>query len=111
MTRDEMNKLIRNTAHPVLMDEIEFHMDLERDGEAYDEVCGLLDVEDRAEMNSERKMLTEARRALVALGFYRPMPKEEIDNTYVTHGTKWHFKMNNVAYTTDHTVEKWMEGA
>ena len=110
MTRDEMNKAIRDNAAAELLGEIEHQMSVDRDY-PYDEVCAVLDTEDRAETNDNRKLENQCRKMLVAIGFYRPMSQEEIDNTFVSSGTRWHFKMNGIAFTTDNTADEWIDAA
>jgi len=47
---------------------------------------------------------TPCRKVNIALGVYVPMTQEQIDNTNVSHGKKWCFKLGGVAYQFSHHV-------
>lgn len=50
-----------------------------------------------------------AREALIAIGFFRPMADEEVENTFTSSGrAPWAFKLKGVAYTSDDSAEEWM---
>lgn len=100
MTRNEMIETINAKAKGFLREEIDYSMSLDRDYE-YDELDALFDTECRAEDFKERGLLLSCRRLLITIGFYRVMPQNEIDNTWVSSGTKWDFKLGGVAYTAD----------
>lgn len=100
MTRKEIIELINAQANGFLREEIDYSMTLDRDY-IYDELDALFDTEDRAEDFKERGLLVSCRRLLIEIGFYRVMPESEINNTYVSSGTKWDFRLNGTAYTAD----------
>lgn len=109
MTRDQINKLILATSSPNLLGEVLYRVHDIGDREyPYDELAALFDIEDREEgPEGNRTLLRQSREMLVAVGFYRPMPVEEIGNTIVSRGTAWAFKLKGVAYTADDPVEHW----
>lgn len=100
MTRKEMIAAINAQAKGFVREEIDFQLSLDRDYD-YDELDALFDTEDRAEDFKERGLLTDCRRLLIEVGFYRVMSEDEILNTVVSSGTRWDFKMGGVAYTAD----------
>jgi hypothetical protein len=82
---------------------------------AYDEVAAAFDTEDRAETwvheghSGARSLLKAARQSLIDIGFYRPMPPQEIEETYTSHGrSPWTFKLFGIPYTHDDPAELWM---
>lgn len=105
-------KILQN-AQKELAAEIDHWLNLDREYE-YDVVSAIFDIETRAEEwvadgdNRHKPLLDEVRKILIEIGFYRPMTQEEIENTYVSNGhSPWNFKLNEVAYTADETVEEW----
>jgi len=76
---------------------------------AYDEVSALFDLYDvEVSERHDRHMIRLCRRLLIAAGFYRVMPQDEIDSTFRSSGRKvWDFVQDGVKYTTDHTTESW----
>lgn len=114
MTRAEMIKIILQHPDKEFQSEVQHHTHGIDDREyAYDEVTALFDIEQRAEDHAKkhadaRRLLKIARDLLIQIGFYRVMPQDEINNTFVSSGTKWAFKLNGVAYTTDETTDEWM---
>lgn len=123
MTRQEMIEIIKSFDDANFQSEIRHYMSIEDREYAYDEVCAVFDVEeaceeflkdrsaDKASAKETRATLKFARRALIAIGFYRVMPQEEIDNTWSSSGYIWNFKEKGVAYTSDETVSEWFDGA
>lgn len=111
MTRGEMIQAILSVDDREFQAEIDHYVHGVDDREyAYDEVSALFDMEERAEdpEDGDRRLLKICRQALIAIGFYRVMPQHEIDSTVRSGGGPvWSFKLNKVAYTTDHTVEAW----
>lgn len=119
-----MNLLIRNWPDVNLRDEVSCSLGFEDRDYPYDEVCAVLDIEDRYEsalsyLNYEprsevekewRHLLNEARSILIELGFYRVLTQEEIDNTWSSSGARWAFKRKGVAYDSDSTAEEWFDG-
>lgn len=92
-----------------LREEIEHKLNIDREesDEVYDTCDALLEIYDMAECNSELKLIKECRLILIDLGFYRIMPQSEIDNTTVSRGTVWDFKIKGTAYTSDSTFNDW----
>lgn len=123
MTRNEMNLLIRNWPDVNLREEVSYHVHSVDREYPYDEVCAILDIEERYEeaLRYEREasvkkecrhLLNEARSVLIELGYYRVLTQEEIDNTWSSSGVKWAFKRNGVAYDCESaTAEEWFNGA
>lgn len=123
MNRAEMNAYIRENAAPALRGELEHFMSIEEREYAYDEVCAALDVMDRSETalsdgldkagrRRARAELAAARSMLIAIGFYREMPPEEIESTFTSSGrAAYEFKLNGVAYTTDEIKDEWFDEA
>lgn len=109
MNRDQINRLILATSPANLLGEVSYLVHDIGDREyPYDELAALFDIEDRNEgPEGNRTLLRQSREMLVALGYYRPMPAEEIDNTIVSRGAVWAFKLKGVAYTSDDPVELW----
>lgn len=116
MTRDEMNKLVLTSTNKEFLSEVRNLLDVDDREYAYDAVSAAFDAEDRAEgwivdgnSPDARKVRAGAREALIAIGFYRVMTQDEIDNTFVSSGrSKWNFKLKGVPYTSDdQIVEKW----
>lgn len=118
MTREQMNATILASKNREFLDEVENQLDIEREY-PYDAVCAALDVEDLAEdwlskgsSSDVRALLRAAREALIAIGFYRVMPDDEIANTFTGSGrSPWAFKVKGVAYTSDHTIDEFFDGA
>lgn len=106
--RAEILRQISATAKGELASEISFHCH-GIDGREYDfdALSALFDIEERAEEDGPRSLLTAARRLLIQLGFYRWMPPEEQAATIVSRGPVWSFKLGGVAYTTDELVSEW----
>jgi hypothetical protein len=108
LTRPQQIALIMEHAarSPELASEISYHVHDIGDREyAYDEVSAVFDIEDHE--GTSRALRTTVRRALIAIGFYRPMSEDEINNTFVSSGTPWAFKLDKVAYTHDDPAEEW----
>lgn len=104
MNRSEIIEKINAQASGFLREEIDHQMTVERDYE-YDELDALFDTEDNAEGWKKRGLLRQCRMLLIEIGFYRIMPQSEIDNTWVSGGTKWDFRLDGEAYTGDHSRE------
>lgn len=130
MDRREMNALVlqRATRDP-LRDEITHLLlvwgeDGDHHQRGYDAVCALLDAEQRFEAwlsdgmedpvqrREIRRGISQARRVLVEIGFYRVMTEDEISSTWVSGGrSPWDFRLDGVPYTSDETTHEWMERA
>lgn len=122
--RSKMIDYIKTVNNERFQSEIRHYMGVEEREYPYDEVCALLDHEERTEQNihdgkrdlerSEllrlRRDLQIARAVLIRLGFYRPLTDEE-KTMEVCSGRKkwWNFDMNGVAYTTDFTTSDWFD--
>jgi hypothetical protein len=115
MNREEMTALIMSSKNAEFIGEVMALLDVDREY-PYDAVDATFDAEDRAEIflrdgssPSARATLRGAREALIAIGFYRPMTDEEIQNTWTSSGrAPWAFKLKGVAYTSDDSAEEWM---
>jgi len=114
LAREEMIQVILRSRNREFLDEITHQMSVEREY-AYDEVAAAFDTEDRAETwvgdghARARFLLKAARLALIDIGFYRQMSRDEIENTYTSNGrSPWAFKMDGIAYTHDDPAEPWM---
>lgn len=111
MTRGEMIQAVLAVDDEEFQGEVDhFVHGVEEREYAYDEVSALFDIEDRAEdpHDGDRRLLKLCRQTLIAIGFYRVMPQDEIDSTFRSgDGSVWCFKLNKLAYTTDHNVGDW----
>lgn len=114
LTREQMRQMILQLRSQAYRDEIAHQMGVDREYD-YDEVAAAFDTEDRAETwvqegNAEaRPLLKAARQALIAIGFYRQMSTDEIENTYTSNGrSPWAFKLSGIPYTHDDPAETWM---
>ena len=118
MKRSEIIKLINEKVTGKLREAIRFYtyergQDVdhdETDEDTYDELDALFDTVDLAEGWKARNLLIQCRKMLIDVGYYRVMPDSQIARTWVSSGTRWHFKMSGVAYTADHSQEVFMEG-
>lgn len=121
MTRDEMNAYIRDVGNDRFQSEIRHYMTIDDREGNYDEVCALLDHEQACEtfLNESkgtnkslyaqyRRDLQIARAVLIRLEFYREVTQEEIDNTVSNRKRWWNFEQVGKKFTTEHTVEEWM---
>jgi hypothetical protein len=118
-TRKDMIEAVRAVEDTEFQDEVAYYMDLDREEDGYDEVSALFDIErlcddwlrdaETAEnRKAVRRLQKVAWRSLIAIGFYRVMPQEEIDSTVTSSGRQpWAFKLDGTAYTTDETVHDW----
>lgn len=110
MNRQQMNEAIRARGPGSFQEEINHFMLIEEREYDYDELCALFDTMNME--GQERPVITVARTLLIEFGYYRPMPQEEIDNTYTSGGrVPWHFKLNGIRYTSDETEEEWFDPA
>jgi len=84
--------------------EIDYHLEVQNDGDRsqLDYALAVFDAECFLENNRMAKELREARLFLIAAGYYRVMPAEEIQRTCVSRGNVWTFKLGGVAYTSDY---------
>ncbi|AKF13603.1 hypothetical protein PHIN3_340 [Sinorhizobium phage phiN3] len=110
MNRKEMIEAICEVSSLEFQTEIGHFMGIDEREYDYDQVSALFDA-----MNMEgqtRHVVTIARSLLIQFGFYRPMPQDEIENTYVSGGrVPWFFKLNGIRYTSDETDEEWFDPA
>ncbi len=91
---------------------LEHYLTTQQEGEDWVEGTSQLDYCDavfqceqfaeEAGSRGESALLRALREFLIEAGFYRIMPQEEIDRTYVSGGKKWNFKLRGVAYTADY---------
>jgi hypothetical protein len=112
MNRKEKIELINQVEMKLFQEEVSHLVHGVDDREYdYDELDALFDIEERSEHGSlaHRGLLKQCRQLLTQMGFYRAMPQDEIDNTWVSGGTKWHFKMGGVPYTSDYNASTWVE--
>jgi hypothetical protein len=114
LSRDQMKQVILQRRSKAYIDEIAHQMGVDREY-AYDEVAAAFDTEDRAETwvqeghAEARSLLKVARQALIDIGFYRPMSRDEVENTYTSSGrSPWAFKISGIPYTNDDPAETWM---
>ncbi|WP_334147831.1 hypothetical protein [Hyphomicrobium sp.] len=115
MTREEAIALIMASDNAEFRSEVDYLLDVDREY-PYDAVDAALDALDRAEgwvrdgsSPGARAVLRGAREALIAIGFFRPMADEEVENTFTSSGrAPWAFKLKGVAYTSDDSAEEWM---
>jgi hypothetical protein len=109
MDRAAMNALVMATPLRAFREELEFQLwGVDGREYAYDPVFALFDIEERNEgADGNRTLLREARRLLIAIGFYRPMTEADIRNTWVSRGTKWAFKMDGTPYEAVAPAETW----
>lgn len=120
MDRQQMISLVRAVADKEFASEVNYFVHgIDEREYGYDEVSALFDILDRSEQaiadyddpklkRESRRLLKVARETCIAIGFYRVMPQEEIDNTY-TSSTRapWTFKLKGVAYTSDDPADDW----
>lgn len=111
MKRAEMNALVMGTATASFREELEHYLWGVDDREyEYDPVFAVFDIEDRNGLKEgDKRLLREARKLLIAIGYYRPMTDEDIRNTWVSSGTKWAFKMGGVPYDAVGPSESWCD--
>jgi len=57
---------------------------------------------------SAKAIALRCRYLLIALGYYREMPQDEIARTEVSSGTRWAFKSKGTAYTMDDSFSVWL---
>lgn len=86
MTREEAIALIMASDNAEFRSEVDYLLDVDREY-PYDAVDAALDALDRAEgwvrdgsSPGARAVLRGAREALIAIGFFRPMADEEVEN-------------------------------
>jgi len=97
----EARRAIEEIGSKVLMDEIEYRLEVQREGEDYDFddwMLALLDTEEWFENNDQRKGLNATRRALIKLGRYREITAGEIARTQTTKGRCYDFTLNGTKY-------------
>lgn len=111
MTRADMIAAILAVKDGEYQNEVSYYVhDIGEREYAYDELSAAIDIEERSEQaihdsddqkikHQYRRLLKVARQALIAIGYYRVMPQEEIEQTYVSFGTAWTFKLDQIAYT------------
>lgn len=108
MNRSEMIAIIKASTNKEFLGEIEHFMGIEERDYDYDEVSALFDAMNLE--NQSNSVVRTCRNVLIEFGFFRVMPDEEIENTYVSNGrVPWNFKLKGVAYTTDETDEEWFD--
>ena len=106
MNQKEIIEIIKTHASKELWKEVLDHNYMSQD---WDEPYTLTEsfdyVSELAECGDLWKHLkTPARKVQIALGEYVPMTEEQIENTYVSHGKKWDFKLGGIAYKFSHHV-------
>ena len=99
--RNEKDEMIRATASPALLEEVEeiFDMAIREEWESVTTFGDAFDhVSDLSDQDEWRHLRTACRRVHIALGQYVAMTQQEIDNTVTNWGTVWAFKLGGVAY-------------
>ena len=106
MKEKEIIEIIKTHASKELWQEVLDHNQMSQDWEepyplteSWDYISDLAECED-----SWKRFKTPARKVQIALGEYVAMTEDEIENTWVSHGKKWAFKLGGVAYTFSHHV-------
>jgi hypothetical protein len=108
-------RLTNQPIRPELKNELDHFMnvdredDLEPDEKAYDIVDAFEDAMRFAEDNRDHKLLLICRYILIQAGYYRPMTQKEIDNTVVSRGSVWDFKLKGIPYIGDDSFGSWLE--
>ena len=108
--REKLRARLQQGVSRDLQNELNHWMEIDRDppeeGEQpYDVADAFLDVENLSDTEKAYvEYRAECRRILIDVGYYRIMPQKEIDDTIVTSGTKWAFKLKGVAYTQDQAI-------
>jgi len=107
MTEKEIIKTIKKHSTPEMWSRI---IDLHETSikEEWDEPYSIKDsfdhIDDQSDEHGHKHLQTPCRKVNIALGVYVPMTQEQIDNTVVSHGKKWDFKLGGVAYRFSHHV-------
>ena len=107
MTKKEIIKTIKKHSTPEMWSRI---IDLHETSikEEWDEPYSIKDsfdhIDDQSDEHGHKHLQTPCRKVNIALGVYVPMTQEQIDNTVVSHGKKWDFKLGGVAYRFSHHV-------
>ena len=98
----KIDHIIRSTASRPLLGEVEdlLEMAVSEEWESIQTLEDAFDVISEKADNIEewRPFRTSCRKVEIALGRYIPMSEDEILRTQVSHGTKWDFKLDGVAY-------------
>ena len=94
--------------------ELEHYMNVDRDtpepGEApFDMADAFFDAMEFGENNQDTALEKMCKLILIELGYYVPMSQTEIDNTYVTRGKAWNFKLKGVPYKGVTSFGEWLE--
>lgn len=110
--REKLKTVLLHPGLPNLMkSELNHFMEVDREdpdpGETpYDIVDAFDDVTRFAENNRDNNLLKMCRKIEIAVGQCVPMSQKDIDNTVVTSGTPWDFKLNGIPYVY---VWGWMD--
>jgi dimeric dUTPase (all-alpha-NTP-PPase superfamily) len=72
----------------------------------YDLADAFLDAMEFGEDNQDGALVKICKLILIELGYYVPMSQKEIENSYVTRGTVWDFKLKGIPYKG---VDSWLE--
>ena len=108
MAEKEINSIIKKNSTTKLWTEI-INLHQESINACWDEPYSIKDcfdhLDDQSDGMSYKHLQTPCRRVNIALGVYVPMSQEQIDNTVVSHGKKWDFKLDGVAYMFNHHVD------
>jgi hypothetical protein len=93
--------------------ELQHYMEVDRDepeeGDApYDIANAFFDAMDFAEDNQDTGLERICKLILIDVGFYKPMSQQDINNSYVTSGRVWDFKMNGIPYRGTDSIEQWL---
>ena len=94
--------------------ELDYYMSVDRDppeeGELpYDMANAFLDAMDFAEDNQDKQLEHMCESILIELGYYIPMSQADINNTYVTRGKVWDFKLSGIPYKGQDSFGSWLE--
>lgn len=93
---------IADVDRKALNDEVEYRLEVQREGEDYvfdNWLLALLDTEEWAEDTKQRALLNAARRALITLGKYRIITAGELSRTQrFGRGKKYDFTLSGKRY-------------
>lgn len=108
LSRARANEIVLAETDAAFQEELSFRCKIGERLDRYDAVCGLLDIQGPAEAQGNTALLNIARKLLIKVGFYRIMPEDEIASAVTLAGRRpWNFRINDVAYTSDYSIEDW----
>lgn len=97
---------------PAAHAEVQYHYEIEGEpDEPREWHHAFVDAFLQAEDLNDRPLLIAFRKALIEVGGYRAMSARDLQNTVVTRGTKWEFKLNGVPYKPVYSdLRAWLAG-